>query len=126
MKFYILLFLYFPFTSMMHAQNSLIKWTLEQETAAWQPRDSQGEVVYNGYMWILGGWHNSYEAPPRDVWRSKDGRDWELVSNDAPWIHSDLPMSITFKGKMWMMGGVVQWTFRKPVGKQYGLVFPEW
>lgn len=49
---------------MIHAQRSSIKWTLEQEAAVWQATDSQGKVVYNGYMWIFGGWHNSFGVPP--------------------------------------------------------------
>src|SRR6185437_10618080 len=56
-------------------------------------------------LWILGGWFTSYEAPPRDVWSSKDGKVWELVNKSAPWIHSDLAMTCVFKDKMWIMGG---------------------
>ena len=73
--------------------------------AAWQPRDSQGELVFNNRLWIFGGWFQSFEAPPRDVWSSPDGKTWTLVAKGAPWLHSDLPMSIPFKNKMWMMGG---------------------
>lgn len=85
-------------------QNSY-SWTLEQPHASWQPRDSQGELVFNNSLWILGGWFNSHEAPPRDVWRSDDGKTWEKVAGEAPWIHSDLAMSVVFKDKMWVMGG---------------------
>lgn len=87
------------------AQQQPYRWLQVTNAAAWQPRDSQGEVVYNGYMWLFGGWHSSYEAPPRDVWRSRDGKNWELVTDKAPWIHSDLPMTIAFQNKMWLMGG---------------------
>lgn len=80
-------------------------WVLETRNAEWQPRDSQGEVVYKDQLWILGGWFNSYEAPPRDVWSSGDGKKWTMVTPSAPWIHSDLAMSFTFRNKMWMMGG---------------------
>lgn len=80
-------------------------WIQETPHAAWQPRDSQGEVVYKDQLWIFGGWFNSYEAPPRDVWRTTDGKNWELVTAEAPWKHSDLPMTLVFKNKMWMMGG---------------------
>jgi len=73
--------------------------------AGWQPRDSQGEVVYSNRLWIFGGWFQSFEAPPRDVWSSPDGKTWTLVAKNAPWLHSDLPMSVTFQNKMWMMGG---------------------
>jgi lysophospholipase L1-like esterase/dienelactone hydrolase len=80
-------------------------WVLEQPHADWLPRDSQGELVYRKKMWILGGWFNSYEAPPRDVWNSGNGRAWKKVTDTAAWIHSDLAMWVVFKNKMWMMGG---------------------
>lgn len=73
--------------------------------APWQPRDSQGETVFQNQLWILGGWFNSFEAPPRDVWSSKNGSNWTRVSESAPWLHSDLPMTLTFGDRMWMMGG---------------------
>jgi len=75
------------------------------EQAPWQARDSQGEVVFKERLWIMGGWFNSYEAPPRDVWSSSDGKHWDLVQPCAPWLHSDLPMSLVFQDRMWMMGG---------------------
>lgn len=80
-------------------------WLQEQHHAAWQPRDSQGEVVFKNKIWILCGWFNSYESPPRDVWNSANGKDWEKVTDNAPWLHSDLAMSVVFKNKIWMMGG---------------------
>ncbi|MEX2580190.1 MAG: kelch repeat-containing protein [Verrucomicrobiales bacterium] len=79
-------------------------WTLEGN-APWQARDSQAEYVYRDRLWIMGGWFQSYEAPPRDVWSSPDGREWKRVTPKAPWIHSDLPMNLTFDGRMWIMGG---------------------
>jgi hypothetical protein len=87
------------------AQEAAPDWVLVTKDAGWKPRDSQGEVVFNDKLWIFGGWHDSYSAPPRDVWSSPDGKTWELVEQTAPWKHSDLSMSVSFKGKMWFMGG---------------------
>jgi dienelactone hydrolase len=87
------------------AQDEKTSWVLESASAGWQPRDSQGELVFDDKLWILGGWFDSFEAPPRDVWASGDGKDWKLIEHNAPWIHSDLPMSIAFKDRMWIMGG---------------------
>jgi len=89
----------------LRSQEKNPDWVEETKNAAWQARDSQGEVVYKDKLWILGGWFNSYEAPPRDVWSSADGKKWTLATASAPWIHSDLPMSFSFRNKMWMMGG---------------------
>lgn len=80
-------------------------WTLVNPQAAWQPRDSQGELVYRGRMWIFGGWFDSQSAPPRDVWSSADGKEWVKVTDTAPWKHSDLPMTVVHNGRMWLMGG---------------------
>ena len=86
-------------------QKTAPDWVKVTDEAGWQPRDSQGEVVYKDRMWIFGGWFQSYEAPPRDVWSSEDGKTWRLVQQTAPWLHSDLPMALVFDDKMWMMGG---------------------
>lgn len=92
-------------TSSLPAEEKKLSWHKVTEQAAWQPRDSSGELVFKDQLWMFGGWFNSYEAPPRDVWKSADGKTWELVTKEAPWIHSDLPMTVTFKDKMWLMGG---------------------
>lgn len=91
--------------SSVFGQDKMLNWVKEAANAEWKARDSQGEVVYKNQLWILGGWHNSYEAPPTDVWSSSDGKKWNLINKAAPWKHSDLPMSIVYKNKMWMMGG---------------------
>ena len=80
-------------------------WVKVNEQAPWQARDSSGEVVFKDQLWILGGWFQSFEAPPRDVWSSPDGKSWKLVQKAAPWKHSDLPMTLTFKDRMWIFGG---------------------
>jgi hypothetical protein len=80
-------------------------WVKVTDKAGWQARDSQGEVVFNDRLWVMGGWFDSFSPPPRDVWSSADGRTWELVQKAAPWKHSDLPMTVVFGGKMWTMGG---------------------
>jgi hypothetical protein len=82
-----------------------LSWQKVTDQAGWQPRDSQGELVYKDQLWIFGGWFNSFADPPRDVWNSADGKTWKLVEKAAPWKHSDLPMTLTFKDRMWFMGG---------------------
>ena len=82
-----------------------LAWRRETVAAPWQPRDSQGEVVFQDRVWIFGGWFDSFQAPPRDVWNSTDGREWKLVTAQAPWKHSDLPMTLTFQDQIWFLGG---------------------
>lgn len=82
----------------------LSEWSL-LGSAPWSPRDSSGELVQNGRLWIIGGWVSSYEPALRDVWTSSNGVDWTRVVAEAPWSHSDLAMAVTFKGRAWLMGG---------------------
>jgi hypothetical protein len=86
-------------------QDAAPDWVQVTDKAGWQPRDSSGEVVFRDRLWLLGGWFDSFAAPPRDVWSSADGKDWKLVTKEAPWKHSDLPMTLVFKDRMWLMGG---------------------
>jgi hypothetical protein len=88
-----------------HGEDVGPDWVQVTEEAAWQARDSQGEVVFKDQMWILGGWFDSFVAAPRDVWSSADGKTWKLVTREAPWKHSDLPMSLVFGERMWLLGG---------------------
>lgn len=91
--------------SIVRAEEKAPNWIKVTDNAGWQPRDSQGELVFRDRLWIFGGWFDSFHAPPRDVWSSADGKMWNLVAPEAPWKHSDLPMSITYGDRMWMMGG---------------------
>ena len=93
------------FAGSASAADRVFDWVEVTNQAGWQPRDSQGEIVFDNRMWILGGWFDSYHAPLRDVWSSADGRNWRQVTNSAPWKHSDLPMTVAFGGRMWLMGG---------------------
>ena len=91
----------------LSAQNVGPDWVKVTPDAGWRARDSSGELVYNERMWIFGGWFDSFQSPPRDVWSSSDGKTWTLVTSEAPWKYSDLPMTIAFRDRMWFMGG---WT----------------
>lgn len=87
-----------------YTQKSL-DWVQVNPRANWQARDSSGELVFKDQLWILGGWFDSFSAPPRDVWSSGDGKTWKRITAQAPWKHSDLPMTLAFDGRMWLMGG---------------------
>lgn len=87
------------------AEERDVSWVKISDHAAWAPRDSCGEVVYKDKMWLFGGWFNSNELGPRDVWSSSDGLRWELVTKQAAWTHGDLPTTLVHAGKMWFLAG---------------------
>lgn len=80
-------------------------WNLQSLEAEWRSRDSQGELVFQDNLWILGGWFAADAPNPRDVWRSPDGKNWIQVCEKAPWMHSDLSAAMVFKDRIWFMGG---------------------
>lgn len=86
-------------------KDRVLDWVRVTDRAGWRPRDSSGEVVFKDRLWLLGGWFDSYSAPPRDVWSSADARAWDLVTREAPWKHSDLPMTVVFHDRIWLMWG---------------------
>jgi hypothetical protein len=56
--------------------------------APWNIRHSAGYGTDSkGYGYIVGSDLQPYatESDRKEVWRTKDGRNWELVTNNAPW-----------------------------------------
>jgi len=90
---------------LVRADEPAADWVRVTEHAEWRPRDSCGEVVLGGKMWIMGGWFDSFSQPPSDVWNSVDGKTWTRVAEKSPWKHSDFPMTLAFRDRMWVMGG---------------------
>lgn len=80
-------------------------WELVAKSTPFKPRDSCGEMAFKDRLWLIGGWYQSFEDPPRDVWSSPDGKAWKLETKEAPFRHTDLPMTLTFKDRLWFMGG---------------------
>lgn len=98
-------FLLLAVSAVGHSESPQANWVKVSPAAPWQPRDSCGEVAVNGKLWLMGGWFDSFQPTPRDVWSSPDGKEWTKVTETAPWKHGDLPMTLAFKDQMWFMGG---------------------
>jgi hypothetical protein len=82
-----------------------VAWRLESANAPWKARDSAAEFVLNSRMWLKGGWFDSFQNAPRDVWSSADGKNWELATEQADWTAGDLSASVTFNEQAWLLGG---------------------
>ena len=59
------------------------EWVKVTESAAFASRDGAGTLMFNGKMWLLGGWspEDKVNFPlicSNEVWSSKDGADWTL------------------------------------------------
>ena len=88
----------------------------------WSPRAGGIAVVKGDYMYMIGGEEGFLcpfdptfppdAQPPcldppyfNDVWRSKDGRNWELVTDDAGWAPRPGHQVVVANGNFVLFGG---------------------
>ncbi len=86
------------------------RWTSVTERAAFAARDGAGALVFEGKMWLLGGWNpgDKVHFPTicnSEVWSSTDGATWDLVSPQAPWEGRHTAGCVVHRGRMWIVGG---------------------
>jgi hypothetical protein len=67
-------------------------WEELTTNAPWQGRSGLSAIVFKGWIYIIGGGKGDDIAIGgtgrelfNDVWRSRDGRNWELVTPSAGW-----------------------------------------
>lgn len=83
-------------------------WKQVTANAPWSPRAGARVVVKNGYMYLIGGEVGFVGFPPpyfNDVWRSRNGRDWELVTANAPWSSRPGHMCVVLQDHIVLFGG---------------------
>ena len=83
-----------------------VPWEKLIDKAAFSPRDTAEDVVFDRKMWISNGYYHGGKLS-RDLWSSTDGVTWDLVSDKTPYDgYSEM---VVYKGKMWAVKGSV-WT----------------
>ncbi|MCG3147926.1 MAG: hypothetical protein PCFJNLEI_01367 [Verrucomicrobiae bacterium] len=78
-------------------------WTQTTAEAPWSARGGASTVIFNGQMYMMGGWNNTNRF--NDVWSSSDGAYWTQVTAGAPWSARSDFGAVTFNGKVWVIGG---------------------
>jgi hypothetical protein len=87
-------------------------WERIVEHAPWGPRGMIGSpgAVQDGYLWLFSG--GTYETPQHnerkfcnDVWRTKDGVEWECVLEAAPWGARQYAEIAAFDDRLWVVCG---------------------
>ena len=127
-----------PFASLIHGDvwvsddlgNTWVELLEDAESAGlWKNRAYFEAVTQGGYIYIMGGQNFTTVIPGipptivpseffKDVWRSKDGEEWEMMTDDAEWatVSTKCPAgpgsqgraglsAVSFKGKLWVLGG---------------------
>lgn len=82
-----------------------VHWTQVATTSAWAPRRSMSVALFNGKLWMLGGWSPA-TGYTSDVWNSADGIHWAKVVENAEWPAREGQMVEVFQNKLWLIGGV--------------------
>jgi len=73
-------------------------WARLVEKAAFIPRDTAEDLVFDGKMWLSNGYYHGNKLS-RDLWCSADGKSWTLVNPATPYDgYSEM---VVFEGKMW-------------------------
>ena len=80
------------------------------ENAAFAARDGAGALVFNGKMWLLGGWNpgDKVHFPHicnSEVWSSTDGAVWTLENPEAAWEGRHTAGYVVHNDRMWVVGG---------------------
>lgn len=80
----------------------------------WSVRAGLSAVVFKDEIYVMGGSVNddasiTPQGPARiyynDVWKSKNGRDWECLTKKAPWAPRAGGIAIVKNGYIYMIGG---------------------
>jgi hypothetical protein len=88
------------------------EWEQVSAGAPWAPRAGAVVVAKGGWMYLFGGeegftCESGGPCPPyfNDVWRSRNGADWELVTAAAPWAPRPGHQVVRVFNKFVLFGG---------------------
>lgn len=98
------------------AEEAYYQWVNVTSNAAWAPRDGAGGLVYDGKMWMIGGWNPGIltKKCSNDVWNSIDGANWvqikpntftETYDPETDWEGRHTAGYVVYQDKMWIVGG---------------------
>ena len=87
-------------------------WIQLTDKAPWAPRAGGVAVVKNGWLYLIGGEDGficlpGLRCPPyfNDVWRTRDGANWELVTDAAQWSPRPGHQCVVLNNQFVLFGG---------------------
>ena len=83
----------------------LNSWETLAEKSNLPQRVFYGVTVFNGKMWMLGGYDGKQYH--NDVWNSSDGVHWDRVVENASWSPRNVSVITVFNNRLWLFGGGV-------------------
>lgn len=62
-------------------------------------------AVFNGRLWLAGGYEPATKTTLRDVWQTPDGTNWHLAAATAIFFDRNRHAMAVFKDALWIIGG---------------------
>jgi N-acetylneuraminic acid mutarotase len=90
-----------------------VDWQLVTEHAPWTPRFRHSCAVFDGKLWLFGGydWGELWNPDLRelaDVWSTSDGVNWVESLPGEPRMRRSRAALFAFKDRLWIMGGITE------------------
>lgn len=82
-----------------------VDWTRATAGAAFSQRFAHAVAVFQGKMWLVGGYEFGTGTVKNDVWNSVDGVTWTQVTASAPFPARYDHSLVVFQDKLWVLGG---------------------
>jgi hypothetical protein len=98
-------------------------WEQMTGSARWEGRAGLSAIVFGNDIYVMGGSKNDDSSvvggPParvyfNDVWKSRDGREWELLTAAAPWAPRAGAVVVEKNGWIYLLGGEEGFTCDDP------------
>jgi hypothetical protein len=80
-------------------------WTRALEHAPWGPRMWVIPIVYDGRLWIIGGFDNIHRANLDDVWWTKDGTTWHQLETRTKFSPRHESTVYVYDSSLWVVAG---------------------
>ncbi|MBP8954290.1 MAG: hypothetical protein KBI47_17975 [Armatimonadetes bacterium] len=82
-----------------------VNWECVVEKAPWPTRMWSISKVYDGYMWLIGGYRNAEAHNLGDVWYTADGKNWYELKSEPMWSPRHEATVYDFDGYLWVVAG---------------------
>jgi N-acetylneuraminic acid mutarotase len=79
-------------------------WTQTTAEAPWTARHGYAAIVFDGKIWVFGGYIGKSTNSVNDIWYSSDGATWVQQAEHAPW-GPRMPLSVVYQDKLWIFSG---------------------
>jgi hypothetical protein len=80
-------------------------WERIAEHAPWSRRMWSAAAVFEGKIWLTGGYDNVHHTNLADVWYTENGKDWSEFSTTKSWTARHEPTLYVFQDRQWLVAG---------------------